>query len=272
MMRSLMWGVVVVVLAVPAQAQVSVSPPMVVVDAAGQASFWVRNQSDSPQEVAAELVFGYPMADSLGVVSMNYDDAATRERWSAEPRLRVFPPRFMLSPGGRQVVRLTALPRPGEADGVYWARIAVTSTPTTSFAATPAGGSTAGVAVQVRQTLPVLYRQGEVATGLRVDSIHGRVQGDTLDLRMDVRPRGNAPYLGSALVEVVGPDGFAAIGREFDVALYRAMPLRYRLDIAGGVPGDYTARVSFRTERNNLPISALVQAPPVVVETPVRVP
>jgi len=125
-----------------ADAQVVVAPTVVFLsDQSPFGTFLVMNRSDVPQEIGISFKFGYPVFDSLGGVSMVYDDTLMAHEHSCLDWLKGFPQKFVLNPGQEQVVRLLGMGPANAADGEYWTRLVTSSTPRRDWSTRPAQAS-----------------------------------------------------------------------------------------------------------------------------------
>jgi hypothetical protein len=246
-------------------AQVSIAPPVVVLgDAERVGSYMVRNNADVAQEVTVGFRFGYPASDSAGNFYMEYDDSASAARHSLVPWIRAFPGRFILPPGGEQVVRLMAQPAPDLAEGVYWTRLITASQPQSPPVDTLSEGVTAQIVFRIEQVTSVLYRRGGASTGIEIGALALRGAGAESHLLVPLRRTGNAPFLGSVAVRVRDGGGRVVHEAELPVAVYFDVLQRIGLGAAALSAGAaYTVDVTVTSERADLPRARLLPIQPV---------
>jgi len=245
-------------------AQVTISPTSLFID--NQRRFetlLVLNSTEDPQEVTISYHFGYPVSDSYGNLTMNYTDTELGADRSAAEWIKGFPKSFVLEPGKRQVVRLTAKPPNGLADGVYWARLKTVSTNLT-----PAVGEiqqdkiTAQIKFRFEQVTGVFYKSGSVATGLNITEIRNEISDDNLSVYADFKLSGNSPYLGSMILKIFNKSGKEIHEEIIFISIYFDGTRRIETDISALSAGEYKAELSFITARADIPNENLVHAEP----------
>lgn len=247
-------------------AQVVVAPKVVhLSDDERFSSVFVENRSNRPQEVSLEFRFGYPVTDSLGGVSIHYGDEAAGDTLSIGDFVRPYPKQFLLPPGQRQRVRLALRPPEGLSDGMYWARLAFTARQYQEEAA-PASHAALETRIhyQFRQIISVFYRRGSLETGLRFRKMRSSRDGANIYITSRVERTGNAPFLGTARLEVVDDSTGTTVTTQEDVAsVYFDMTHRFALNRGEFPPGTYRARLTYETRREDVSSSDLVPADPV---------
>jgi hypothetical protein len=240
---------------------VLVAPPGIFMDHRTRSgSIELYNPGMNSVEVSVSMLFGYPVSDSLGKVSLltvadGDTAAASAARW-----IEAFPRRLILRPFERQLVRLLAKPPSDLADGEYWARIVVESKGSGMQAQPPAdsSGIRVGLTLNVRTVLALLYRKGQVATGLAVSRTRARIVGDSLEVRSRFERRGNAAFIGKlhgALVDATGRQlgTFAA-----PLAVYYSLEPRITALVGALRPGRYVVRLRVNTDRDDVKREALL--------------
>ena len=179
---------------------------------------------------------------------------------SAAGWVRAYPRRVVVPPGAQQMVRLMATPPAGLADGEYWSRIVITSRQAAPAVQVADSGVRAQINVELRTIISLMYRKGEVQTGLELNDFRAQLRGDSLVVWMDLARSGNAAWLGTARVSLAG-DGVAQQDWDTQLAVYA--PLRRRLAFAVGTlrPGRYSARLLLSTARDDIPQANILPAP-----------
>ena len=118
------------------EAQISVAPPVIFLSSSNKfGTLTVENGTDVGQEVSVVFRFGYPTSDSLGRMSMRYDDSLEARRSSCAEWLRIFPKKFTLAPRQQQTVRIAATMPSGLSDRLFWTRCITTASPQQQFVA-----------------------------------------------------------------------------------------------------------------------------------------
>lgn len=221
------------------------------------------NPSDRPEEVSISFVFGYPTSDSEGNVYIRFVEEPPPGTPAATQWIRAFPRRMVVAPGQRRVVRLLAQPPSSLPDGEYWTRLVVTARGTEPPVAAQDTGVRVGLALEVRTVIAVSYRKGPLTTGVEVADLTTAVEGDSLVVRLGMRRKGTAAYLGTA--ELALKDSTGATRAEWGqaIAVYYDLVRRVALPVAGLAPGAYTLDLRLETKRSDIPQEQVVPAEPV---------
>lgn len=165
------------------------------------------NSGGTAEEITLAVKYGYPDVDSVGNLVYRLLDSAATSEPSAASWVTVYPRRMVLQPGARQVVRVLANPPRMLRDGEYWARFVVTS----NGAALPIESDEptvrVGVNLELKTVIPVLFRHGDVSTGLEVKGFSASLSRDSITAIADLHRLGNAAYLGSVRFELVDSTG-----------------------------------------------------------------
>jgi hypothetical protein len=248
-----------------AHAQVSVAPTIIFIhDNTNVGEIYVSNSSDQPQEITIRTLFGYPQSDSNGTLSMNYEDETRSTAWGLGNQIRVFPRRLVLLGGQSQVVRLQVLPMRDRTDGVYWARLMVSSTAITPDVGeeTSADGIGARFSYVMEQSIPIFYRKGDTTTGITVNDIDVTLLEEQLILLPHMERSGNSPYMGTMTAEVFDASGNKVTSIRQSVYLYFEEWRKLELPLTETMqPGMYRVDIYFDTVRNDIPPTDIVQAP-----------
>lgn len=254
---------------------VLIAPHAVIVDHRTRSgSLTLYNPGTEPVEVEVSTIFGYPVADSTGRLTLRVDSMPGPDEPSAAPWIEAFPRRVTVAPLQRQVVRILARPPADLPDGEYWSRIVVAA----RGGAVPVEGQPAGADISVGLTLEVRtiisfnYRKGNVSTGLTMGRVQPSVRGDSVDVRLDLTRAGNAAWLGTAVVRLTDAQGAVRDSVRMPLAVYRRLEPLLTLSRAGLAPGTYRVSVDMVTERADIPNEELISAPTASGSAEVRVP
>lgn len=233
----------------------------------------VLNPYATPIEVVIDLRYGYVMTDSAGQPVVTMPDDSVKVPNSAVPLLRVTPQRFVLAPGGVQLVRVAAFPPSDLPQGEYWARIGVRAIPPTSTDGSDGRGIAVGVGIQVKTVLPVFYRHATVATGVRMEGITPVRRADSLIVQPTFTRSGSAAAL-LAVETVVTDAGGAVIARSVrQAAVYHTLSPRYALALtAEQWARASSVRVTATSQRPDLPAGLPLPLLPVTQSVALRTP
>ncbi|MFH1851862.1 MAG: hypothetical protein ABIA75_05920 [Candidatus Neomarinimicrobiota bacterium] len=245
-------------------AQVSISPTSVFIDNKRRfETILILNSTADPQEVTINYEFGYPISDSYGNLSVEYNDPDKEAQYSIANWIKGFPKSFILPAGQRQVVRLTVKPPNNLPDGMYWSRLKTTSANVTPPVGEPAADNiTAQINFQFEQVTSVFYKSGTLSTGLEIENIRYDVTDHKLIVYADLKHMGNSPYLGSMIMNITELTGAPIKDSRVFISVYFDGTRRVETEISNLVSGAYNAIVSFTTKRDDIPDENLVQANP----------
>jgi P pilus assembly chaperone PapD len=244
---------------------VLVAPHAVIMDHRTRSgSITLYNPGDEPAEVTLSAFFGFPVTDSTGTFELRTIDQPTPDYPSAAGWIDAFPRRVLLAPKQRQMVRLLARPPAGLADGEYWARLVISAkggtVPVQGVA--DSSGVTVSLGLEVRTIIPVQYRKGRVATGVRTSALSAEVTGDSLAVRLRLDRTGNAAFLGTLRGALVDSAGKVVASVTSPLAVYYDMEPRLMAPLPTPLGrGRYRLKVDVAAQREDL-------APELVLATP----
>ena len=278
MMRALVIGLSLALGGASLAAQgVMVAPHAVFIDhRVRSGSVLLYNPGTEPVEVSISTLFGYPITDSTGAITLRTVDAPDSTLPSALSWIQAFPRRLTVGPKERQTIRLLARPPVGLADGEYWVRLVIAaqagSVPITGVSDTTA--IQVGLKLEVRTIIGVNYRKGPVTTGLALSNVRAQLVGDTLVSRARLERRGNAAFIGTVRETLVDSTGAVRASYRSPLGVYFTMEPRLATVIAPPkLPrGRYWLRYEVATEREDLDPTVVLKAPAVRDSVQVLVP
>jgi hypothetical protein len=264
-MRTLYFYLLLALFIVNTQAQISVSPPALFMNSNNRfGTFIVENKTGEPQEVTVKFRFGYPASDSIGNLSMQYDDSIAEAKYSLTGWIKGFPRKFVLMPGTQQIIRLTTQPPENLSDGMYWSRIITSAQAQAKRIDTVRTGITTQINIVFEQITTVLYAKGALNTDIEIsdpiiveDSSNVRIVWKTIK-------KGNAPYFGTAKVKVFDETGNVVDETIETLGIYMTMNKKASFDRIKLKPGKYIAEIAFITERNDIASENIIQLPQIV--------
>jgi hypothetical protein len=237
-------------------------------------SLLLYNPNPEPAEVTISTLFGYPVTDSAGKLTLLVEAQPGPAHPSAAAWLQAFPRRLTVGPLERQTVRLLGSPPPGLGDGEYWARLVITA----RGGQVPIGGVTdtanirVGLTLEVRTIIGVAYRKGPVRTGVAFSGLRARVSQDSLEVRARLERQGNAAFVGTVRGELVDSAGAVRASFTSPLGVYYTIEPRFAAYVGALGPGRYRFRFVVSTEREDLPPEVVLPAPAVRDSVEVRVP
>lgn len=233
---------------------------------------YLHNPRGEPEEISISFVFGYPVSDTAGGVSVQLIERPDPDAPTAAGWIRAFPRRAIVGPGQTRAVRLLAQPPKDLADGEYWARAIVTSR-TAGRPPKPVDGGDVkvGLRLEVRTVIPVTYRNGEVTTGVVVTEVQREMSSDSLVTKVGLERMGNAAFLGVLHVTLVDPAGKVAEEAHHHVAVYNSLLKRVAVPVAH-LSGDYVVHIRLDTQRSDIDPSSILPVEPVESSFSVRLP
>lgn len=256
-------------------AQVTIAPTNLFIDSQSKfGTYMVINNSNTPQEVSIDFFFGYSQTDENGNRITVEGDSVLAEDHSITESIRAFPRNFVLNPNQRQVVRLRITPPNTLGDGVYWSRIKTSSTPQSPPIELSNDQSvTAQVGIVINQVTGLFYKNGSISTGIEIEEIRTETVDDNiLAVLTDYNRTGNAPFLGTISVSLVDKNNTEVQSGFISTSLYFDGTHRQELNIDGVPAGEYTLKVNFETQRNDVSSSDIIQMEPVTETTTVTIP
>lgn len=252
--------------------QITISPTNLFLDSNARfGTYLVINNSQDPQEITVDFLFGYSVSDEAGNRRFIFDDSTGVTQYSAADWIRAFPRSFTLEPGNRQVVRLIVNKPEGIEDGTYWARIKTGSSaqsPPLEFQ-NNSDQVTARVGFKIEQVTGLYVKVGEVTTGIEVKEIETRVENGRLIAIADLNRTGNSPFLGTISMELLSDNGRVVNDSFASTTVFLDGLYRQEMDVSNVTPGNYQLRMRFETSRSDVSDSDIVQAPVVTNTTPV---
>lgn len=259
---------------VPLAAQgVLVAPPGVFIDHRTRSgSLELYNPNPVPAEVTISTIFGYPVTDSTGQLSLYTRENPDSTAPSAAAWIHAYPRRLVLQPNARQTVRLQGRPPPNLRDGEHWTRLVIaakTGPVPDSLADTSA--IRVGLSFEVRTVIGVWYRKGATTTALQLTDMTVAARADSVDLRLSLERQGNAAFLGMMRATVQDATGKQVGNLERQVAVYYALGPLFTIPVGNLLPGTYTVRATISTDRSDFE-SGVLQAPTVSAERTFVVP
>ena len=256
-------------------AQVMVTPTMVFIDDRSHvAEIYLTNTTNSEREVTISTEFAYAGSDNNGNIVMINDEASAV--YDISSSLRIFPRQIILPPNGSQTIRLQVKPDRSRSAGVYWTR-AIISTTTASVAIEESANSAIGASINyvLKQNIPVFFKSGNTTTGISVNDINASVLADSL-IRVftEVNVTGNAPFIGTITARLLQNNKKEMALTMLPTSIYfkglRAIDIYVNKEEIA--PGNYTIEISFETQRQDVNISDLVQAPSIVRQININYP
>jgi P pilus assembly chaperone PapD len=243
---------------------VIVSPPVLIVEHRTRtAALDLFNPGDRPIEVRVELLFGYPVTDSVGEFHLETPDPIPANLPAATKWLEAYPARATIPPGGRQTVRFLASPPATLADGEYWTRLAITSkfAPSRQDAKADTTRVSTQLNVEIRAITTLLYRKGAVNTSIAIGDIKARRLGDSLEVRASLEHAGNAAYLGTITYALEDMTGRVVRSVDLPIGIYLPINPRILIPVNGLNPGPYRVSITARAERKDLLAESILAVP-----------
>jgi len=167
-----------------------------------------------------------------------------------------------LAPLQRQTVRLLARPPQGLSDGEYWSRVLISAKGgVLQVAQADSSGISVGLNLEVRSILPLIYRKGQLQTGLALTDLRAGREGDSLRVRVRIERQGGAAYVGTAKGTLLDEKGNQVSKFEQPIAIYYTAEPFFMMPLAGQTSGRYRLRLELSTERTDIAPELLLRAP-----------
>jgi P pilus assembly chaperone PapD len=246
--------------AMPARAQsVLVAPTVVFMNHDTRAgSIELVNTGNESAEVSVSTVFGYPVSDSAGRISVMMTERPDSTQPSAASWIVAYPTHIVIRPGAHQIIRLLSKATSALPDGEYWTRLVISAkggaVRLSEVRAADTAAIRVGVSLEVRTVIALLYRKGAVRTGLSIGTPATRVVGDSLEVRVPLKREGNAAFLGMLRLSLVDAAGREMAREAHQTAVYYDLTPAWRLPIDRSRRGPYTLRVTLDNVRDDVPM------------------
>jgi P pilus assembly chaperone PapD len=239
-------------------------------------SLTLYNPGDEPAEVALSTFFGYPVTDSTGNFELRTVDQPDPDYPSASKWIDAFPKRVLLGPKQRQTVRLLARPPANLPDGEYWARLVISAKGGTVpvSGTSDSSGVRVSLALEIRTIIPLQYRKGKVATGVKASGLAAAVEHDSLAVRLRLDRTGNAAFLGTLRGALMDSTGKVVTSLSSPLAVYYDMEPRLTapLPVAGLPAGRYRLKLDVAAQREDLAPELVLATPAIRDSLEVRLP
>jgi hypothetical protein len=168
------------------------------------------------------------------------------------------------------VVRLIAQPPADLPPGEYWTRLIASARGAAQPVATADSNVAAQITLVVNTVISVTYRNGDVQTGLRLETFSAESGADSLVVRLGLRREGNAAWLGTAWVRLRDEAGRAVQEWQTPMAVYFTQDRRLAFPTDGLPRGRYVAEVELNTRREDIGAAYILPAAPVARSVPVE--
>ncbi|NQT62800.1 MAG: hypothetical protein HQ556_07580 [Candidatus Marinimicrobia bacterium] len=244
--------------------QVAISPTSAFLDNKQRfETILIMNNSKDPQEVKLAFKFAYPKANEAGDIELIYEDTNEEKLHSATDWLRGFPKNFVLGPGERQIVRVTAKPPRGIEPGMYWSRLVTTSSAVSAeVGAVNQTGISTQITMQFNQITSIFYKSGEVSSGVLPYKLRPMIDDQVANIFVDYTKSGNAPFLGTMHAEVFDGAGKLVQEKKVFVSVYYDGLRRLTMDISDLAVGDYDVVLTVTSGRSDIPANEIVPSEP----------
>lgn len=245
-------------MAAAAPQAILVAPTVVFMDHQTRSgSIELVNTGTEATEVTIGTLFGYPVSDSVGNVSVMMTDHPDPAAPSAAGWIVAYPTRVLIKPGAHQIIRLLSRATSTLPDGEYWTRLVISARGGAIRLSEVRAADTAsirvGVSLEVRTIIALLYRKGVVNTGLNVGTPTTRTVGDSLEVRVPLKREGNAAFIGMLRMALLDADGREFARAEHQTAVYYDLSPAWRLPLDRTRKGPYTLRLTLDNVRDDVP-------------------
>lgn len=256
-----------ILLATSLLGQVTIAPTNLFLDSGSRfGTYMVVNGSNETQEISVDFIFGYSITDEDGrrsIVQNDSNDVA--QSYSIANRLRAFPQNFTLTPGQRQIVRLRVSNTNDLDPGTYWSRIKTTSekqSPPIELAEQEVVSAQIGIVIE--QVTGLYFKNGEVSTGIDVQGISNSLNEENqLEILTSFLRTGNSPFLGTVTVQLQNAGGTIVREAMVSTTYFFDGVHKQTFDIEDLPAGNYNINVEFRSQRDDVSSSDIIQMPTV---------
>jgi len=256
LLKGLMFaGVITFLLIQNAGAGVLVSPTVVFIsDKSPTGRMTLLNNGDTPQEVTVYFSYGLPVSDSLGNISVVFQDSAVTDPRSCLDWVRAFPRKVIIEPGESQIVRFMVRAPKNLPDGEYWARIMVQSQ--AANVQIPVSSEQDGVRTHLNMitelAIMLKYRTGDLVSSLELRDAYTAVKDTLVEVMLDMVNKGNVSYMGMLECRLLDSDMKEISSNLRKLAVYREMIRRIDLKyITEGFKPPFHVEIRINSEGRN---------------------
>lgn len=259
-MKKIWIVLILVILFEKSFSQILISPYIVYTDDINRVgNLIVQNESENSYQVSITFLFGYPISDSAGQITMKYLKEGENSEYSIHQYIRAFPKKFILQPKQRQVVRLTIKAPDTLKNGTYWTRIVTSAVPYSEVIDTTSKGITAKIRFVLNQVTTCLYRVEPAESGVTLDSIILVSDSSNTTLKIKMTRVGNSPFIGN--LKIMLSDESGKVIKEFTeyIPVYFDLTRQITIDTSE-LEKNKTYLLSIKavnTEKEDLPDSKL---------------
>jgi hypothetical protein len=228
-------------------------------------SLELYNPHPQAAEVSISMVFGYPVTDSVGNLTLRTTETPHSGQPSAASWLEAYPRRLILRPLERQRVRFFARPPADLPDGEYWTRVIVAAKGgrPTEVSKPDTSEIQIGLTMEMRTIVAAFYRKGAVRTAIGLSNLRAEIVGDSLAVRGRLVRHGNAAFIGTVRGRLVDAGGRQLASFSNQVGVYYAVEPRFMTPVRGIPPGRYVLHLDVTTDRDDLGPNVVLKATPV---------
>lgn len=258
-------GLVIAAPNICAQA-VAIAPQVIAINASAKStSVTLVNTGDDVAEVTLSTLYGYPVTDANGVMSLKTVDNSIFEKESITEYVQIFPHKFKLGPKEKRVVRILVKAPKALVDREYWGRLVVATRGSNLpvAGAEQSKGVNVGLALEVRTILPIYFRKGVNETGVAIGKTAASVTGDSIIVRAELSPTHRAAFIGTVKATLKDSKGRIVSQNQIALSVLHPMNPRVGLSKRGLVKGDYTLTVEAVGSRSDIAQNLLLKSQPV---------
>lgn len=224
--------------------QVIISPYIIYTDTKNKfGTFYVQNESTQEYEIDISFVFGYPVTDSLGNPTMEYIEQPDSTFSSIANWIKAFPKKFALSPGQKQVVKMTVKPPVDLLPGTYWSRIITSASPKSAPLDTLGEGVRAQIKFVLNQITTFLYRVNPAITGIEIENFRSASDSANINVFANLIRTGNSPFFGNVKVSLSNSQGEVVAEDEQSLANYFQFVKKFQFPKNKLVAGEYIVEI-----------------------------
>ncbi len=259
----LLSGFILIFSATELMAQVSIAPTSLFFDSQNRfGSLTVSNGGQQAQEISISMEFGYPTSENGNLVVSR--DSLLAEEKSLVNWMKIFPQNFTLQPNQRQVVRFVTQPPQNLGPGGYWSRVKISSNPV-SPPIESVGDNQVGAQINlvVEQVIAAHFSTRDAETGVEVTGVKFENNGETGTIRVSSRQTGNAPFVGTIQLSVIGPEDETVYQTRTTTSVYTQITRSFQIPTDELPPGNYSVNGTITSERRDISSNDLLQIEPV---------
>lgn len=256
MKKTLIFIITFIIISNFALSQIGIYPQVVFMNQYNRSgNLKIMNYTDQPKEVEIDIRFGYPGYDSLGNVTLIYDDKEAEQLYSAQKFIKVFPKKLMLGPKEEQVIRFMARNVGDLQDGTYYSRVFVISkNPPQEIDSNYTEGEIQA-RLEFRFTLMsvLIFQKGTTNCNVDITDVISYNDSANVNFLIGFEREGNSPFFGTAEVNIYDRNNDLVAEKKEVTPIYFDTRKAFKFEKSKFDKGEYKVEITLTNEHKDVP-------------------